>query len=229
MAAWIADSRILDEQAVSDFTVMVEAPTRFLAALPQFPDAVVYASSIEVYGAPETLPVAEEHPTNPTRVYGAAKLAGEHFLRISLRDTDASFAALRLAFVYGPGQHEQNAIPRFLAGLRRGDPPRLRGSGSEVRDDVFVGDVARAMHLALTNRADGVFNIATGRPHTLLAVADAACKISDSQLQPVVGAEPTSWIDRWYAVAGARDAFGFEAQTSLDDGLRSMWMSERVG
>jgi UDP-glucose 4-epimerase len=226
LAATIASPPITDERAVGAFTVMVEAPIRFLDALPEPPGSVVYASSIEAYGAPEVLPVTEEHPTNPTSVYGAAKLAGEHYLRISLRDTASSLAAFRLAFIYGRGQHEHNVIPRFLAGLRRGEPPTLRGNGAEVRDDVFVGDVARAVQLAIAKRADGVFNVATGKPHSLLDVARAACEISGSTLRPSVGNEPSGWVDRWYDASRARDAFGFEARTSLEDGLRSMWSGE---
>jgi UDP-glucose 4-epimerase len=229
LAATIASPPVTDERAVTDFTVMVEAPLRFLDALIGPPASVVYASSIEAYGAPEVLPVTEEHPTNPTSVYGAAKLAAEHYLRISLRDTGSSFAALRLAFIYGPGQHGQNAIPRFLAAVRRGEPPRLRDDGSGVRDDVFVSDVARAVQLAIAARADGVFNIATGRPHTLLDVAEAACELAGSGLRPSIGNERSQWVDRWYDGSRARDTFGFEAQTPLVEGLLSMWMHEETG
>jgi UDP-glucose 4-epimerase len=228
LAATIASPPITDERAVTAFTVMVEAPVRFLDALPELPAAVVNASSIEVYGAPQFLPVSEEHPTNPTGVYGAAKLAAEHYLRITLRDTGSSLAALRLAFIYGPGQHAQNAIPSFIARLRRGEPPSLRGSGSGVRDDVFVGDVARAVQLALDARADGVFNIATGRPHTLLDVAETACEIAGTGLRPEIGNEPSGWVDRWYDGSLARDTFGFEAQMSLREGLRAMWSHEET-
>ena len=228
LAATIASPPITDERAVTDFAVMAEAPIRFLDALAEPPRSVVYASSIEVYGVPEMLPVAEEHPTNPTSVYGAAKLAGEHYLRISLRDTASSLALLRLAFIYGPGQHEHNVIPQFLAGLRRGEPPSLRGNGAEVRDDVFVGDVARAVELAVTRRADGVFNIATGLPHTLLDVAEAACEVSGLGLRPSLGSEPSRWVDRWFEVSRARDTLGFNARTSLEDGLRSMWSGEET-
>jgi UDP-glucose 4-epimerase len=228
LAATIDSPPITDERAVTDFTVMVEAPIRFLDALTEPPRSVVYASSIEVYGVPEVLPVAEGHPTNPTNVYGAAKLAAEHYLRISLRGTDSSLALLRLAFIYGPGQHEHNVIPRFLAGLRRGEPPSLRGNGAEVRDDVYVGDVARAVELAVTRRSDGVFNVATGRPHTLLDIAEAACDVSGLGLRPSLGSEPSRWVDRWYEVSRAADTLGFEARTSLETGLRSMWSGEET-
>ena len=228
LAATIDSPPITDERAVTDFDVMVEAPIRFLAALAEPPRSVVYASSIEVYGAPEVLPVAEEHPTNPTSVYGAAKLAAEHYLRISLRDTDSSLAVFRLAFIYGPGQHENNVIPRFLAALRRGEPPSLRGNGAEVRDDVFVGDVARAVELAVARRADGVFNVATGQPHTRLDVAEAACEVSGTGLRPSLGSEPSGWVDRWYDASRAREALGFETRTSLEVGLRSMWADEET-
>ena len=226
LAATIASTPVTDEAAVRDFTVMAEAPLRFIDALDKVPPSVVYASSIEVYGPPDELPIREDHATNPGGVYGAAKLAGEHYLRIRLRDTESTFAALRLAFVYGPGQHEQNVIPRFLARLRMDEPPELSGNGAEVRDDIFVGDVARAIELAISERANGAFNVATGYPHTLLDLAEAACAVAGSHLRPTVGNEPSAWVDRWFDASLAREAFGFAATTPIADGLRAMWAAE---
>ena len=223
LAAAIRHRAGIDETASEDLRLMVEAPLRFLEALDPQPAALVYLSSIQVYGRPLYLPVDENHPTEPFASYGIAKLCAERYLRVACPGRGIPLACLRAAFVYGPGQHEANAIPRFLDALRRGQPPVVRGEGRGVRDDVYAGDVAEAIEAALERRADGTVNIATGRPHTLLDVARTACLVAGSGLEPRLDPGESGWVDRWYAVEAARRLLGFEARTSLEEGLRSMW------
>jgi len=224
--AWLAASirhHGVDETAAEDVRLMVEAPLRFLAALRPSPSAIVYLSSIQVYGAPRRLPVDEDHPTDPFTAYGVAKLCAEQYLKIWSRGRGASMAALRVAFAYGPGQHPTNAIPHFIESLRRGEPPVVLGDGRGVRDDIYVGDVARAVEIAIAHRADGVFNIASGRPHTLLQVAETVCRAGGSSIRPRLDPTPSGWIDRWFEVDRARRLLAFEAATPFDEGIRAMW------
>jgi nucleoside-diphosphate-sugar epimerase len=186
---------------------------------------VVTLSSIEVYGRPLSLPVAEDHPTDPFTSYGVAKLCAEHYLGIWCAKHRSSFAALRVAFIYGPGQHAKNVIPRFLAAARRGEPPTVFGTGADVRDDVFVDDVAEAAGLALVNAAEGVFNVASGRPHTLLEVAEAVCAVAGRELRPVVQPAASGWVDRWYSFDRARKVLGCSEPRSFADGIAAMWQA----
>ncbi len=214
----------VDGGAPDDMAAMVEAPVRFLRSLISPPASLVYLSSIQVYGLPQRLPVDEDHATNPVTSYGAAKLCAEHYLRIASTGRFC-FMALRVAFVYGPGQHPGNAIPIFLEAVRRGDPPTVLGTGDEVRDDVYVGDLARAVEMAITNPVGGAFNIASGRPHTLLHVAQEACRLGKPGLRPRHQGGGGGWIDRTFAVERARAVLGFEATTPFREGLREQWRS----
>lgn len=223
LAASIRQVRAVDHGARDDVRLMVEAPLRFLGALGRVPTQVVYASSIQVYGRPEHLPVDEDHPKRPFTTYGVAKLCAEHYLRIACETMRAPLAILRVAFAYGPGQHTGNVIPRFLQALRRGEPPRVHGSGAGIRDDIYVEDIARSIERCLEVGVDGVFNIASGRPHTLLEVAEAACRIAGSGLRPTHESVDPRWVDRWYSVERVRLALGFSAETALDEGLRLTW------
>jgi UDP-glucose 4-epimerase len=223
LAATIRQARAVDQGALQDLRVMVESPLRFLGALSAPPATLVYASSIQVYGRPERLPVDENHPTRPFTAYGAAKLCAEHYLRIACAGIGARLALLRLAFVYGPGQHPENVIPRFLRSLRRGETPVIHGSGNGVRDDVYVEDVARSIARALDAGAQGVFNISGGRPHTLLDVARTACRVAGSRQAPRHEDIDPDWIDRWYSIERARNELGFEPMVTLEEGLRRIW------
>lgn len=213
----------VDEHAEEDVRLSVEAPRALLAALSPAPGALAYLSSVQVYGRPARLPVDEDHPTDPFTSYGVAKLLGEQVLAIAGPRRGTAVTSLRVAFVYGPGQHGRNVLPRFLAAVRRGEPPVVHGPGDDLRDDVYVGDVARAVALALERRAHGAFNIASGRPHTLLDVARAACRLGPPGLVPRHEERPSSWIDRTYAIDRARVALDLPEATPFDDGVRAMW------
>ena len=173
--------------------------------------------------------MAEDHPTHPCTTYGAAKLCGEQMLRLACERRGTSFAALRAAFIYGPGQHPANVIPRFLERVRRGEAPVVHGSGAEVRDDVYVGDVAAAVERALSRRAHGIFNVASARPHTLKDVAEAVCRLGPPGMVPLYKDLPTHWVDRWYAVDAVRNALGLKTWTRFEDGLAAMWSSSSGG
>lgn len=226
LAATIRQRRGVDATAAEDLALMVEAPLGLLRALDPAPPSLVNLSSIQVYGRPVRLPVDEDHPKDPFTAYGVAKLYAEHVLDIAGSRRGTAVASLRVAFVYGPGQHPGNVLPRFIEAVRRGEAPVVHGAGGDVRDDVYVGDVARAVQMALEARARGVFNVASGRPHTIRDVALEVCKLGPLGLAPRHEDVPSNWVDRWYAVDRARQAFGFAAETSFAAGVRALWHAE---
>ncbi|HKY33592.1 MAG TPA: NAD-dependent epimerase/dehydratase family protein, partial [Candidatus Polarisedimenticolia bacterium] len=223
LAASIRRSRRPDDDVPADLRLAAGAPLEFLHALSPPPASLVFMSSIQVYGDPRRLPVDEEHPTEPVTSYGVAKLCGEQMLAIACRRLGVRCVSLRASFVYGRGQHPGNVIPVFLRELRGGRPPVVFGDGREVRDDVHVTDVARAVEGALSGGAEGAFNIASGRPRTLLDVAEAACRISGTGLRPVVRAGAGGWVDRWFSIDRARRELPWEPTIDLDEGLRGVW------
>ena len=125
----------------------------------------VHASSAAVYGEPERIPVAEDHPTRPINNYGVSKLAVEHYLSAYARNYGVGYAALRYANVYGPRQNasgEAGVVAIFCEAVARGKAPTIHGDGRQTRDFVYVGDVAVANAAAATSDAIGVFNVGTG-------------------------------------------------------------------
>jgi UDP-glucose 4-epimerase len=226
LAASIRHRLGVDATALEDLALMVDAPLRLLRALDPAPASFVNMSSVQVYGRPRWLPIDEAHPTDPFTAYGVAKLYAERMLDIAGAQRGTAVASLRVAFIYGPGQHEGNVLPRFLRGLRRGEAPLVHGPGRDVRDDVYVVDVARAVELSLARRARGSFNIATGRPHTIRDVALAVCALGPPGMAPRHDDVPSGWDDRWYLADRAREAFGFVAETPFHVGVRAMWDAE---
>jgi UDP-glucose 4-epimerase len=226
LAATIRQSPVVDDAAHTDLRVMVESPLRFARALRPPPASIVYLSSIQVYGRPHTLPVDETQPTRPFTVYGVAKLCGEKYLTIFGNRVGVPVASLRAAFIYGPGQHSANVIPRFLAAVRNGQAPVIHGSGDDVRDDVHVRDVAVAVARAIEGGATGPFNVASGRPHTIREVAETVCRVAGGGLTPKFAPVDSEWFDRWYSVERAQSELGMGEPVDFEEAIREMWALE---
>jgi UDP-glucose 4-epimerase len=126
---------------------------------------IVFASTRQLYGKPEYLPVDEAHPIKPVDVNGINKLAGEWYHLLYNNVYGVRACALRLTNTYGPGMRVKDARQTFLGIWVRnaieGRPILVFGDGSQLRDFNYVDDAVEAFLLsALDPRADGqVFNL----------------------------------------------------------------------
>jgi UDP-glucose 4-epimerase len=200
----------------------------FEAAAAEGVKKVVYASSASVYGAAEVFPTDERHhPYGNRTLYGAAKLMDEGIAR-HFRDMNGlASVGLRYFNVYGPRMDVTGAYTevfiRWLGSAEQGVRPQIHGDGSTTMDLVYVGDVARANVLALkSDRADDVYNIGSGTEISLLDLWHAIQAVTgayhvEPEFHPPrkVNAVPRRLAD----TRRARDEIGFEARTSLADGL----------
>jgi UDP-glucose 4-epimerase len=126
----------------------------------------VYASTGgALYGEGRQLPAPEEHPVNPESPYGASKHTVEHYLYIWRLLHGLDYTVLRYPNVYGPRQnpHGEAGVNAIFIGLMlAGQPPKIFGDGSAVRDYLFVDDVVEANVLALSGGSGEMVNIGTG-------------------------------------------------------------------
>lgn len=126
---------------------------------------VVFASTRQLYGKPEYLPVDEEHPIRPVDVNGINKLAGEWYHRLYNNVYGIRACALRLTNTYGPGMRVKDARQTFLGiwvrNLIENKPILVFGDGRQLRDFNYVDDVVDALLLAaLSEKSNGeVFNL----------------------------------------------------------------------
>lgn len=126
---------------------------------------VIFASSGATYGNPDYLPMDETHPQRPAAPYGMTKLIGEQYLSYYAQDRGLQFTALRYGNVYGPRQDphgEAGVIAIFTRMLLTEQVPTIHWDGEQVRDYVFVRDVARANLLAATAGDNHSYCIGTG-------------------------------------------------------------------
>jgi len=221
-----ADVRDSVERPDNDADVNVVGTVRILEAARRHGAKLVFASTGgAIYGECEG-PAPEDAPRRPLAPYGASKLCGEEYLATWNRLHGTSHVALRLGNVYGPPQEphgEAGVVAIFMGLLHEGGTPRIYGDGRQTRDYAYVGDVARAMVLAL-ERDGGVFNIGTGRETSVLELHDAIQEASGVRREPDF--EPPRFGELQRSVLDvslAARELGWRPARSLEAGLAETW------
>lgn len=174
---------------------------------------------------PEAVP--ESAPTDPRNVYAATKLHQEHLAFAYAREHPAcTVTALRYHNVYGARMPRDTPYAGvasiFRSALERGEVPRVFEDGGQIRDFVHVSDVARANVLALAgpDPVPGVYNVASGAPHTIGEMAAALCRAFGARPPAVVGAYRLGDVRHVFAspVAATR-GLGFTATVEFEAGI----------
>jgi UDP-glucose 4-epimerase len=115
---------------------------------------IVFASTRQIYGRPQRLPVDESHPIEPVDVNGINKTAGEWYHLLYGQVYGLHVSALRLTNTYGPRMRVRDARQTFLGYWLRlaleGRPIQVFGDGTQKRDFTYVDDAVRAFLLAAT-------------------------------------------------------------------------------
>ena len=200
---------------------------------------VVAASSASVYGLADVFPTTEgHHPYNNRTLYGAAKAFNEGMLRSFNDMYGLDYVALRYFNVYGPRMDMTGAytevLIRWMDAIAAGQPPMIFGDGLQTMDFVHGKDIARANLLAAVSSAgDAVFNVASGIETSLNMLLSMLLHVMGSNLQPEFApARKVNPVPRRLAsTAAAREQLGFEAQITLEEGLKSLvaWWQARRG
>lgn len=143
----------------TDLDINASAQLSILETCKKYNPAVkiVFASTRQLYGKPEYLPVDEKHPINPVDVNGINKLAGEWYHLLYNNVYGIRACALRLTNTYGPGMRVKDARQTFLGiwvrSVIEGKPIQVFGDGLQLRDFNYVDDVVNALLLAAASDA----------------------------------------------------------------------------
>ena len=138
--------------------------------------------------------------------------------------------ALRFFNVYGPRQSLSNPYTGvaaiFMSRIKNGSPPIIFEDGLQSRDFVSVHDIAAANMLAMKSRAAdyGIFNVGTGRPVTIMAVAEAIARIYGKSIKPTVTNNYRKGDVRhcFADISRIKSRLGFEPKVSFEDGMREL-------
>jgi dTDP-glucose 4,6-dehydratase len=136
----------------------------------------IHISTSEVYGTADYEPMDECHPINPRSPYAAAKAAADRLVYAYNCTFDIPVVIVRPFNNYGPRQHPEKMIPRFISAAMNGRPLQIHGDGLQSRDWLYVGDTATAldklMHAKEFSKIKGqAINIGSGKATTVIEIA----------------------------------------------------------
>ncbi|MGW9177404.1 dTDP-glucose 4,6-dehydratase [Streptomyces decoyicus] len=165
---------------------------------------VVHISTDEVYGSIAEGAWTEDHPLLPNSPYAASKASADLVARSYWRTHGLDLSITRCSNNYGPYQHPEKLIPRFVTNLLQGEPVPLYGDGRNVREWLHVDDHCRAIQLVLTRgKAGEVYNIGQGNERSNRQMTELLLELCD--------ADP-------HLVRSVPDRKGHDLRYALDDG-----------
>ena len=218
------------ENPETDLAINCTAQLSILDTCRRFnPDVrIVFASTRQIYGRPESLPVREDHPLNPVDVNGIHKMAAEFYHRLYDQVYGLRTCVLRLTNTVGPRMRVRDARQTFVGlwvrQLLEGRPIDVWG-GAQLRDFTFVDDVVEALlTVAPCEVGHGqVFNLGGDQVVSLGDLAARMVRIhgrGSCNVREFPAERKAIDIGDYYSDFGRiRETFGWQPRTSLDDAL----------
>jgi len=186
----------------------------------------VHISTSEVYGSAMYEPMDENHPLNPTTPYAAAKAGADRLVHSYIVSYDIPGVIIRPFNNYGPSQHLEKVIPRFITSALLGESLTIHGDGSAQRDWVFVEDTAdavdKAIHAPLDKVRGQVLNVGSGMSISVIEIAEkivAEFGLKKEQLEFME--ERFGQVDKHISsTEKAAGVIGFRTAVSFGEGLK---------
>ncbi|MFK0178344.1 dTDP-glucose 4,6-dehydratase [Streptomyces xanthochromogenes] len=192
------------------------------AALRAGVQRVVHVSTDEVYGSIDEGSWTEEWPLLPNSPYAASKAGSDLITRAYWRTHGLNVSITRCSNNYGPYQHPEKLIPRFVTNLLEGGTVPLYGEGGNIREWLHVDDHCRAIQLVLTRgRAGEIYNVGGGNEQTNRQITERLLELTGNDWSKVVRVADRKGHDLRYSLSEAKIAeeLGYAPRISFEDGL----------
>lgn len=185
---------------------------------------IIFSSTAAVYGEPKMFPIPEDAPKNPITIYGSSKLAFEQALATYYHAFGLESVSLRYFNAYGPRDEQDpatRAVPIWIKSAIKGNPVPVFWNGKQLRDYVYVGDIARA-HLAVLGISGcRYYNIGSGIGVLMRDIVSAIGKISGKKLEiEDRGERPGDPMKLVADITKIKKEVGWYPKTDLETGLR---------
>lgn len=182
----------------------------------------VFISSSSAYGNSAKSPFSESSTTDfPLAPYGASKKAGEVLAYTYAHNFKLPVVCMRLFNAYGERQRPDLVIYKWVENILKGEPVEMSGTGKRARDFTYVGDIVRAIELALKPGSDyEIINIGNSKPVSLSVLLKHVEKVLGKKA--IVKTRPShpSSVEATSAdIHKAKKVLGWEPEVSLEDGI----------
>jgi len=187
---------------------------------------IFISSGGTVYGPGAPRPTPETSPTNPINSHGLTKLIVEKYIQMHGHVDGLEYIILRVANPFGPGQEfrkGQGLIPAILDHWRKNMPVKIFGTGTALRDYLFIDDLTEAIQLAalLPGTPRLTLNIGSGEVRSVIEVIDAIEAATGHQFQrEYIEARSTDVDVASLDIALAKEVLNWTPKTPFHDGIR---------
>lgn len=192
----------------------------------------IHISTSEVYGTARTEQMAEDHPLEPQSPYAAAKAGADRLVYSYYVTHKIPMVIVRPFNLYGPHQHLEKLIPRFITSALLNEPMTIHGTGHSKRDFTYVTDLAEAIYLIIQAPQDlvvgQIFNVGNERATSIIEIAELVKKYLPQAaiLEPNftvyalnIGDRPGQVFHHISNASKIKEVLGWEAKVSLEEGM----------
>jgi len=217
----IYDNLLFFETDVLGTQVVANAVLKYSKSVERF----VHISSSEVYGTARAPLMDEEHPLMPMSPYAGAKAGADRLVYSYWATYEIPAVIIRPFNNYGPYQHLEKVIPRFITSCILNEPLTIHGDGKSQRDWLYVGDFCRAldvvMHCDLSRVRGEIINIGVSRSTDISTLAEMILKKMKKprSLIRYIGDRPGQVFRHTASIAKAKRLLGWNPTTELEEGL----------
>ncbi len=229
----IQDDTTFFETDVLGTRVMMTALVKYSKTVERY----IHISTSEVCGTAEIEPMDENHPINPRSPYAAAKAGADRLVYAYWCTYNIPVVMFRPFNNYGPKQHLEKVIPRFITSAIKKEPLTIHGDGLQKRDWVHTYDVSRALDLALHIKdfakiKNQLIHIGSGIPTSIVEIAQLIIKefnLPDSYLR-FIGDRPGQVRCHVSSTEKAKKLLNWSAEILFKDGLKKVinWYKNNI-
>jgi len=185
----------------------------------------IHISTSEVYGSALYEPMDENHPLNPTSPYAAAKTGADRLVYSYVQAHHIPAVIIRPFNNYGPRQHLEKVIPRFITSCILNEPLTIHGDGSAARDWLYVEDtvegIDKAIEAPIESVKGQVFNLASERSLSILSIAQLIADEFEGSHHFEHMADRHGQVQLHIgSTEKAKTILGFSAKTPFEKGLK---------
>ena len=221
VARSIFDNTVFFETDVLGTQVVANAVLRHVDSVERF----IHISTSEVYGTALQIPMTEEHPLNPCTPYASAKTGADRLVYSYWVTYKIPAIIVRPFNTYGPNQHLEKVIPRFITSALQDEPLTIHGSGQNTRDWTYVEDLCRALdritRVGLDQVEGEVFNIGSGGDVAVESIADTVLDRLNKPKSLIthIGDRPGQVERHLSSTEKALQTLGWTAEHDFDKGI----------
>ncbi|MBF0370811.1 MAG: GDP-mannose 4,6-dehydratase [Magnetococcales bacterium] len=220
----IFDNWLFFQTDVIGTQVVTNAILKFREKVKRF----IHISTSEVYGTAIGASMDEEHALNPMSPYASAKCGADRLVYSYWATYQVPAVIIRPFNNFGPRQHLEKVVPRFITSGIMGEPMTVHGEGEAARDFIHVDDVCRAVDMILhapSDRVEGeVFNLASGGHRSIKEIAQDISRLMDLDEASAVqycSDRPGQVVRHTGNAEKLKNRLGWEPRLTWEEGLKS--------